>query len=85
MIRYENHCCGCSVPAYPCIGDRCPNINVPVYYCDFCDNDTYAEYEIDGEHYCEECAETYLKEIFEESTILERAEMLDISIKNLEE
>ena len=62
MIRYENHCCGCAVPAYPCIGDSCQYMNVPVYYCDFCDDDIYAKYDIDGEHYCEDCAKNYLKE-----------------------
>lgn len=85
MIKYENHCCGCAVPAYPCIGNSCPNINVPAYYCDICNNDTYAEYDIGSEHYCEEHAEEYLKEIFEELTVLEQAKILNVSIKNLEE
>ena len=34
MIKYENHCCSCAVPAYPCIGNSCPYMNVQVYYCD---------------------------------------------------
>ena len=28
MITYENECCGCAVPAYPCMGDACPNRHV---------------------------------------------------------
>ena len=84
MIKYENHCCGCAVPAYPCIGNACPNINVPVYYCDICDNDTYAEYDIEGGHYCEDCARGYIKEVFDELTLSKQAELLDISLKFLE-
>lgn len=84
MVKYENHCCSCAVPAYPCIADSCPFINVPVYYCDYCDNDTHAEYEIDGKHYCKGCAKNYLKEAFDDLTISEQAEALYIDIKSLE-
>ena len=47
MITYENECCGCAVPAYPCMGDACPNRNVPHLYCDRCkeEADTLYEYE----------------------------------------
>lgn len=85
MIKYENHCCDCAVPGYPCIGDSCPHVNVPVCYCDICDDDNYAEYDIEGEHYCEEHAQEYLKEVFEDLTISEQAEALDITLKSLEE
>ena len=85
MIKYENHCCSCAAPGYPCIGNACPNKNVPVYYCDICNSDTYAEYNIDGEHYCKECAKKYIKEVFEDLTILEQAEILDVSLKSLED
>ena len=85
MIRYENHCCGCEVPAYPCIGDSCPYVNVPVYYCDYCGRDNYAEYEIEGEHFCENCAKTHLKEAFDDLILSEQAEMLDINMKRLED
>lgn len=85
MIRYENHCCNCAVPAYPCIGNSCPYANVPVYYCDYCDNDTHAEYCIEGKHYCEGCAKSYLKETFDDLTLSEQAEMLDIDMRSLEE
>ena len=85
MIKYENHCCSCAVPAYPCIGISCPNVNVPVYYCDSCNNDIYAQYEIEGEHYCEDHAKEHLKEVFEDLTISEQAEFLDILLKKLED
>lgn len=85
MIKYENHCCDCAVPGYPCIGESCPNISVPVYYCDCCADDTRAEYEIDGEHYCEGCASCYLKEIFYDLTMSEKAELLNVNVKRLED
>ena len=85
MIKYENHCCDCAVPGYPCIDSSCPYVNVPVAYCDECDNDTYAQYDIEGEHYCEDHAKKYLREVFEDLTVSEQAEVLDISLKNLED
>lgn len=85
MIKYENHCCDCAVPSYPCIGDDCSLVNVPIYYCDKCNDNTRAEYEIDEGHYCEKHAKVYLKEIFEDLIVSEQAEVLDIPLKNLEE
>lgn len=61
MIRYENHCCACAVPGYPCIGSSCPNRNIPVYYCDKCGDEIDGDvYDVEGEELCEEC----LKEMF---------------------
>ena len=65
------------------MGSSCPYVNVPVYYCDICDNDIYAEYEIDEEHYCEKHAKEYLEESFNYLTILEQAEILDVPLKSL--
>lgn len=66
MIKYENHCCGCAAPGYPCLGSACPFVDVPVYYCDRC------KYEIDGDVYedddgdlCEDC----LKEKYKKSEV----------------
>ena len=84
MIRYENHCCECAVPGYPCEGKSCSQINVPVYYCDFCDNDTCAEYDIDGEHYCKEHAEELFVESFTDLTTEEKAELLHTPCRRLE-
>lgn len=64
MVKYENHCCDCAAPGYPCRGSSCPNRRVPVHYCD--NHKCGAElpddeiYEVDGKEYCEEC----LKEMF---------------------
>ena len=85
MIKYENQCCDCAVPGYPCEGNSCPYLNVPVYYCDTCNNDTYADYDIDGEHYCREHVKEYLKDVFEDLALLEQAKILDVSLRSLEE
>ena len=66
MRRYENQCCGCAVPAYPCIGNACKYRHVLVVYCDKCgdpiDGDTY--YDVDGEELCDYCLkEKFKKEI----------------------
>ena len=55
MIRYENECCGCAVPGYPCMGSACPNINVKHLYCDKCKADCEELYDYDGEELCEDC------------------------------
>ncbi len=58
--RIENHCCDCAVPAYPCLGETCPRRRVKVHYCDRCQEELDAIYDVDGEELCEEC----LKEMF---------------------
>ena len=30
MPKYENHCCDCATPNYPCRGSSCPNRKVLV-------------------------------------------------------
>jgi hypothetical protein len=60
MIRYENQCCGCAAPGYPCIGSSCPNRHVEVHYCDECDEELEEIYDVDGKELCEEC----LKDMF---------------------
>ena len=60
MVRIENHCRGCAVPAYPCLGASCPYRNVEVHYCDKCGEELEDIYDVDGEELCEEC----LKEAF---------------------
>ena len=56
MTRYEDRCCDCAVPGYPCRGSSCPNRNVPVYYCNKCGDEIDGDiYDVDGEELCEEC------------------------------
>lgn len=64
MIKYENQCCSCATPGYPCLGDSCSLVNVPVRYCDKCDCELDDIYEVDGEELCEDC----LKEMFRGSS-----------------
>ena len=55
MIKYENECCDCAVPAYPCMGEFCPNRNVPHYYCDKCKSEEDVLYEYENLQLCECC------------------------------
>lgn len=57
MVKYENHCCDCAAPGYPCLGSLCSRRRVEVHYCDNCgfelekiniDEDT-------GDELCDEC------------------------------
>ena len=65
MIKYENECCDCAVPGYPCMGSSCPNRNVKHPYCDKCKADCEELYDYDGEELCEDC----LKDSFEKITL----------------
>ena len=61
MLKYNNYCCDCAVPGYPCRGSSCPNLNVPVYYCDECGDEIDDDiFDVDGEELCEDC----LKDMF---------------------
>jgi hypothetical protein len=65
MTRIENHCCGCSVPAYPCLGILCPERNVKVLYCDFCGNEAETLYRVDDgideEEICYDCLDNMME------------------------
>lgn len=60
-IRYENRCCDCAVPVYPCLGDSCPKRHVKHYYCDECGEDVEKLYEFEGEELCLDCIEKRLE------------------------
>lgn len=62
MIVYENDCCSCAVPGYPCTGKH---KHVPHLHCDRCDADVEEVYDVDGEDICEEC----LLEMYEKKTL----------------
>ena len=51
MQRIENDCVGCELY---CLGNSCPNRNVPHYYCDDCGREDKLYY-YDSEELCEEC------------------------------
>ncbi len=82
MVEYENQCVGCP-PNMGCLGNSCPNVNVPVFYCDECKD--YAEYRIDGDDYCEDCAKKYFINEFSSLPVNEMSELLNIEITEPEE
>lgn len=55
MITITNECCGCAVPAYPCLGSGCPNRHVKHFICDECEEEVDELYKVDGLQLCEEC------------------------------
>lgn len=52
MIVYENDCVGCPTEM-GCLGESCPKMNVPYYYCDICGDE--AKYEYGSKEYCLDC------------------------------
>lgn len=54
MRKYENECCGCATPNYPCLGESCELRRVPHYYCDRCKEENTL-YEYEGEELCADC------------------------------
>lgn len=54
MKTYENECCGCATPSYPCIGELCSLRRVPHWYCDECDEERKL-YEYEGQELCIDC------------------------------
>lgn len=56
MLRTEDHCVGCP-DGVPCLGVACPSRNVPVWYCDKCENEcSRGELRIlDGKQLCYDC------------------------------
>lgn len=77
MLRYENECVGCQLP---CLGSRCSKQNIPVIYCDNYDNEK-ADYRIKDNDLCEKCAKAFLQEMFDELSIIEKSEILDIKVE----
>ena len=67
MLVYENRCCDCAVPGYPCRGSSCSLTHVPVWYCDKCKHEIEDDvYDVDGDELCEDC----LKERFRKDDLL---------------
>ncbi len=54
MRKVFNECCGCAVPAYPCIGDLCPQRHVERFFCDKCKKEETL-YQADGKELCVDC------------------------------
>ena len=54
-LVYENECCDCAVPAYPCLGDRCPLKRMPRLYCDECKEEVEVLYKTEKGLLCADC------------------------------
>ena len=63
MITERNECCGCAVPAYPCLGDSCPRRHTAVLICDECGDEVEKLYKVDGMQLCGRCALNELEEV----------------------
>ena len=53
MKIFEDLCVGCP-PEIGCLGSTCPHKNVPVYYCDECEEQNEL-YEFEGQELCADC------------------------------
>lgn len=76
--RIENHCVDCGLP---CVGNLCAYRNVSVDYCDDCGEE--AEYCVDGEDLCETCTEKRIREVFDDLTLSEKAEAMNIDLSRI--
>jgi len=79
METFENQCVDCGLPCLV----YCPYKNVRVVYCDSCGSDN-AEYSIDGADYCDKCARKFLLDSFDDLSIYEQAEALQLDIATIE-
>lgn len=82
MRKQENQCVDCP-PELGCMGGSCPYRDITVFYCDQC-NSEGAEYIIDNEDFCEDCAEQYLQDTFDDLTISEKAKALDVDLSTID-
>lgn len=64
MIKFIDECVGCP-PERGCLGNECPNMNIPVLVCDECgcEPDEMYLYDIDGKQICLECLEKHFDKI----------------------
>lgn len=53
MRIFEDLCVGCP-PEIGCLGATCPHKNVPIYYCDDCEEQNEL-YEFEGYELCADC------------------------------
>ena len=81
--KYENQCVGCP-EGMGYFGSACHYMNVLVDYCDIC-RDKKAKYRIDDKDYCMDCAKKYLQEVFDDLTISEKAEVLEVDLDKIDD
>ena len=62
MIIYEDRCCDCAAPGYPCLGSSCPNRNMPILVCDECEEEAEL-YWFDDKQLCADCILAHFKRV----------------------
>lgn len=77
--HYTSECVDCGLP---CLGTGCRYYRVAVDICDKC-GDENAEYRVDGEDMCEDCAKKELETLFKELNQQEKEKALDITAEEL--
>lgn len=82
MIRYVDECVGCP-PEMGCLGAGCPKRNVERHFCDFCEK-READYDLDGDELCENCAEKRLNEAWNGLSLEDKAEALGYELGKIE-
>lgn len=80
MVQYENECVGCHTEM-GCMGEICPNRNVPRRYCDTCGDPACCT--IDDSDYCEFHASEIMGDLFNGLSLEEKAELFDIDFTKI--
>lgn len=78
----EDLCVDCGLS---CIGRACPyhkSHNSERYYCDTCFL-SCADYRIEEKDFCEECARSYLNDLFNDLTVLEQAKLMNLDVSTI--
>lgn len=71
MINKESYCIECKDMGLHCLGDFCQKKSMTTYICDTEGCGQPAQYKVYDFDLCPDCARAYLKDIFDDSTILE--------------
>lgn len=63
MTFERDECCGCAVPAYPCLGSGCSQRHVKVYECDCCHDEVEGLFHFDNQELCLDCIQERLEPV----------------------
>ena len=80
MKQTVDNCVNCTSMGLHCIGSSCRNSSREVTICDDC-RTRYATVNIDGDNYCDDCANNYLNEVFSNLNLKYKIEILDDAIE----
>lgn len=77
MEKIESLCVDCQLP---CIHGACLYYEVIMHYCDQCYKKE-SKYKIDGDDYCEDCAEKFFKDLYDDTSYEDIAKLHNICFK----